>query len=351
MKKIKSLLMLLIAFFLFPFMVYAENANVTIEDVTRDSKTQGVEVTTEPQITGLNINFGLEFSEVGDKVVYKAVFNNQDNEDYSLTLPSGKEGEYVTYSYAFEDGNNVLKAKSKKTLVITIEYKKEVPDSALENGKYVEANQVKVTLADSEGKPVGNNPKTGQSLLLIGLLALVIVGSSYVVYKNNKSTKSLALLVAFGLLIVPMTIYALKELNITVNTSVSVAKWKEFCVINYQSDVAENPYRYYSYKTGTTFSNYLRRAVPVDSALPGDYVIPRPSSGEDLLTPDAEYATEAGDTCGINVVNYVEKSHLGDATLNGTFQNGNSIILDADQGCYFLKYTHCIENDDQNPTG
>lgn len=340
MKKIKSLFMLLAIFFLFPFMVNAEEANVTIESVVLDesASTQGV-VTSEPQVTGLSIDFGLEFSNVGDKVVYRAIFNNNDTEDYALTLPEAKDGEYVTYQYAFEDGNNVLMAKSKKTLVITIEYKNEVPDDVLDanNGKYRDANRVQLTLVNNEGKvtSAGTNPKTGQSLLIIGLLAIAIIVSSYVVYKNNKSAKNLVLLVAAGLFIIPMTIYALKELSITINSSVGIAKEREFCVINLQSGPAT--YDSYTYRTGTTLGEYLK----------GHSVVA--SMGDNKLNPNRDFVTSLDDnTCGTNVAYYIEKSHLGDADNSEykVMQNGESVILDSEHVCYFLTYNYCNESPD-----
>jgi len=356
-KKIKMFLLFIATFFFVPFMVRAEDANVTINKVSLESKTDGVEITAEPQINGLEINFGLEFSEVGDKVVYKADFINKDNEDYELKLPDSKADGYVTYTYQFSDNSNILKANSNKSLVITVEYKTEVPDSALQGGKYTENNQVKITLLNDNGTV---NPKTGQSVLFVFVIGLLLIGTAIVVFRNHKSSKTFALLLAMGVMFLPLSIYALKQLSITVNTKVEIAKIKNFCVLNYAVQPNEPGAQAvdraailkmvgsagnantisYSYKTGETFLDYIERNSQFVS-----------STGDSLDSTFDFVSNREEDVCNHNIIIFYTNEELdtmfsSSNTVNngsepGTFQGGSDLILDESQGCYYINKYVC----------
>ena len=275
MKKIKYFMLIFSVLFLLPMMVHAaDTANVSIKKVSLVDQVGDINITQEPKATGLNIDFGVEFKDVGDKVIYKAEIENKDNEDYLLRLPKSKEDGYVTYQYKFGDNSEILKANSTKELVITIEYKEEVPDNALENGRYKESNRVVLTLANDDGTSavVPANPKTGQSIAFIIIIGFVVLGSSFVVFKNHKSAKNFVFLLAVGAFLLPISIYAIKELTITVNSSVEIARTAEFCVIsqsgnsgsipslmaasNSQPDSDQN-FSYYKYNVGMTFADYF----------------------------------------------------------------------------------------------
>ena len=358
MKKMKMLMILIMSVFFLPFMVSAEGANVSIEKISLDEEATTNEnlVITEPVVNGLSIDFGLSFSEVGDKVVYKVDFVNKDSEDYELKFPAAGDG-YVTYQYEFSDHSNVLKANSSKSLMITIEYKKEVPDNLLRDGKYTENNQINLALLNNEAKTV--NPKTGQSLLFVVLIAVILIGSAIVVFKNHKSSKTLALLLAVGLMILPLSIYALKQLNVTINSHVEIVKVKEFCVLNYSAvgdvsgsiapksltdgslalkmvgNVGNMNTLSYTYKTNETFLDYITRN--------SKFV----SSTGDALNPEYDFVTNSEeDSCNHNIVIFytneeLETMYSGNGESTGTFQNGDAIILDESQGCYFISKNAC----------
>ncbi len=358
MKKIKIVLFVIAVLFLFPFMVHAKDANVIIDKVTLESKTDGVEIIEEPTIDGLVIDFGLEFSEVGDKVVYKADFINKDQEDYELKLPEAKSDGYVIYSYQFQDNSSILKANSSKSLIITVEYKDEVPDSALQNGKYSEKNQVKLTLLTDDKEVEVVNPKTGQSILFIAFVSAILLGSAYVIFKNHKNSKTIGLLFLVGIMALPFSIYALKQLSVTINTRIEIAKIKDFCVLDYSTPISDpghdsidrvailkmvgnggnsNTFSY-TFKTGDTILDYMKKnenfVSTFGSPLNPNYVFIR--------------GDEQGPLCEYNVVIFysneeLEEMYSGNQTSTnpGTFQNGDSIIQDSSIGCYFIASDSC----------
>lgn len=345
MKKIKYFMLMFSVLFLLPMMVHAaDTANVSIKDVSLVDQVGDINITQEPKATGLNIDFGVEFKDVGDKVIYKAIIENKDNEDYLLRLPKSKENGYVTYQYKFGDNSEILKAKSTKELVITIEYKEEVPDSALENGRYKESNRVVLTLANDGGDVVPANPKTGQSIAFIIIIAMVVLGSAFVVFKNHKSAKNFVFLLAVGAFLLPISIYAIKELTITVNSSVEIARVKEFCVLNdindnngddeggdvllREAEVDENQSGdfYFEYTPGSTFRDYFNSNSGLLQSV---------TSTGTPLSLDAGFAKSYLDEYSMNVMVFYTPEQLEEDD-SSDYQDLDSVIRDKSEGCYFI---------------
>ena len=339
MKKIKYFMLIFSVLFLLPMMVHAaDTANVSIKKVSLVDQVGDINITQEPKATGLNIDFGVEFKDVGDKVIYKAEIENKDNEDYLLRLPKSKEDGYVTYQYKFGDNSEILKANSTKELVITIEYKEEVPDNALENGRYKESNRVVLTLANDDGTSavVPANPKTGQSIAFIIIIGFVVLGSSFVVFKNHKSAKNFVFLLAVGAFLLPISIYAIKELTITVNSSVEIARTKEFCVAKmarfgstgssgiYSSSPSDSYSQSYEYYVGMTFGDYF------DSDLFRNSLFAT-SNGYDLDF-DVDFARNDDEyDDGFNSIMF-----FASEDLEGSYQGLDSKIKDSSEGCYTI---------------
>lgn len=346
MKRLKGLLFIGIAFFfLFPFFVNAKDANVIVDSVTHVSDQEvldGVNIVTEPIIDGLNISFGLEFTKVGGKVVYKVLIKNQDSEDYQLKLPESVDG-YVSYQYQFDDNSDVLKKNTSKTLFITINYKEEVPDASLVNGKYLENKNFSLTLLDNSGNVVNlknGNPKTGQSLLLLIIITFFIIISAYCVFRYQRNVKSFIFLLTVGLMILPISILAMKSVNISINSDVEVAKIKNFCYLDYVSGVANNKNTSLEMKTGSTMKELFKSHSESTIA-----------TVENELLDGAEFVTsETDDNCGKNVIIFYTNSQLetmfggSSDEVFGEFANWDSIVKDSDQGCYFISRHICSED-------
>ena len=268
MKKLKSLLVILAVFFMAPLITNAESANVVIDGVTLENASEGAIENSAPTFNGLDLNFDVKFTNVGDSVVYKVNVTNKDQEDYTLSNSKVMDGEYIEYEFSFEDSTNILKANSSKVMKVRIKYAKAVPESALTNGKYTKASNVKISFNDKAGNavPASANPKTGNSMLLIlMLLAIVIAGVSLVLFRNKKGVKTLSLLVALGLFAVPTTIFAIKALTINVNANIEVSNLPKFCIFDFRGydqdnasiDNLSNYYLEADYIDGMTFEQYL----------------------------------------------------------------------------------------------
>ena len=214
MKKIISIFIVLLITILFIPNVNA--ASVSISNIKLDSKSNDTIELTKPTSSGLNINFDLSFSNVGDFAKYEVEVDNPTNSEYVINTKNNfSNSDYLEYSYEFKDKTNRIKAKSKTTLYITIKYKNEVPDDKLTDGKFVENNTMALNLLGN------NNPKTNNNLIL--LLLILLIAISITIFIKNKKIKNI-FIILIALSLVPTSIFALEELKINVVTKVTIEK-------------------------------------------------------------------------------------------------------------------------------
>ena len=232
MKIRKLLLVFIISIMFMPFVVNAEtceNDKISIESIETKSISDNAVEKNDPTINGMGVKLDLEMSEVGDKVEYEMTIKNDSNTDYKLDKNSLKiESDYIDYTFETKDKTNIVKAKSSSEAVLTVQYKNEVPEELLENGSYNDNKTFNIGMNDGKNsitETVNNiitNPKTGQSLLFIMCLVLMVIVISLVVLKKNKKIGTLVLLL--GLLSLPFSVYALCSINLKVESNIAVKK-------------------------------------------------------------------------------------------------------------------------------
>ena len=219
-KHIKYLIPIFImALFLWVPNVFAAE-NITIESATLTDKSDSVSEISEPTLNGLNIGFDLSFSQVNDYAKYKVVINNPTSEDYEIS--KNKEfssSDYLTYTYTFDGESNVVKAKEKLTIYITITYKTAVPSDKLTDRKYIETNAMAINLSN-ETETI-TNPKTGDNLIIIISILLISIVLSLILYKTTKNKKYLNVMI-LSLILIPVGAYALEKLQINVTTKITI---------------------------------------------------------------------------------------------------------------------------------
>ncbi len=272
MKKIKYLLIVLLSIFIIP--VHAAD-DVSIESVDVLERSNNTEVVNPATFNGLEIKFDIKFVEKNDYIKYKVVVSNNSNKDYKISDTSKfNSSKYIKYDYSFNEGKNTVKAKTKQTMYITITFvDDQIPDS-LKNadGTFTETKNMVVNLA--RGNMFTSNPQTSSTIiaLLVALTLIVCTTSIIGIKRKNKVT---AMLLVFGIsvLSLPLTIMAIEEIQIKVNSTVTINPNIEFCVYdvgltrdymplqrrtdakNVQGGMDEIPYNYYKqyayvYKVG-----------------------------------------------------------------------------------------------------
>ncbi len=235
MKKI-----LLFIFLLFiPFMVKAQD--VVIKEVTLVDSSNTVEADEHQPFEGLNINFNLKFTSLEEYAKYKVVIKNDTKKDYEIdTETKFSEGGYVKYEFTYE-GKDIVKSKEEKEFYITITYNKEVPYEEFEDGKYTEKNSMAINLSEGEASSSEKNPYTASLPYVVILLAIVALILFVIAYRKKQALMFLIVL----LFIMPIVLYALEKLSITLNTTIIIENDCKYKLVtklgsfSYNKDVKE----------------------------------------------------------------------------------------------------------------
>ena len=227
----KGLLWILVGVLLIvPFITVKASANVQISKVELVESSDGTVINAEPTASGLNLNFNITFGSVNDYAKYSVTIKNNDGEDYKISNTEPTVSDYMKYEFVFEDDSNIIKANSEKKLNIVITYKQEVPQEELVDGKYTEINNVDVKLVNAITNEEINNPNTSDNILLYINLLLVSVILCGVAIKSKKVRKSVAV-ITLMLVALPLSVKALEEITIKLNTAVEISKERELCLV------------------------------------------------------------------------------------------------------------------------
>ncbi len=266
MKQKKIFLIVLLCLFFLPFIVNAEECDITKITIT-SMEQKGIEGNTEeveePTFNDRSINFNLKMFEVGDAITYDMTIKNDSDEDYMIDEETFKtDSEYIVYTLKTNDGDNVVKARSSKNVILSVEYKKEVDNSLLTNNKFDASNSLKLSLNTSEKEgPLDvittdniketKNPLTGNRsirlIFLILLISLIIISLTY--YNKKKYNKYIMLLLFLALI---PTVYAICKCDIEVESTIEIEKIPSLfneiknlskedntCVIKYEGNVTD----------------------------------------------------------------------------------------------------------------
>ena len=213
MRKLKNLIFVFIVM-MFVSIINVDAAGVSVKSVKLvDSNGSATELS-DPVPNGLDIKFDLSFSNVGDTATYEVVLNNTTNKEYEInTDKQFSRSNYISYSYELKDKTNRVKAKSEVTLYITIKYENPVPTSSLLDGKYVENNTMGINLLNEDNPSTFNN-----ALFIILMLFMLLMATLIFKYTKNKGL----FIIMLSLLLVPITVFALEKLKLTVSTKITI---------------------------------------------------------------------------------------------------------------------------------
>ena len=191
--------------------------NVKIKSVELIDKSINTTETGKATFNGLEMNFNLNFSDVGDYAKYKVTVENKESKDYKVLIDSNfGNSKYITYDYVKTDN---LKANSDSEFYVTVLYKNEVDESSFSDGKYIEKNSAVLKLDDgSISNPLTSN---NEAVLIIGLLIITV--GLFVLFKG-KINKNISFIVLFITLSIPLIVNAIDSLKITVNSNITIEK-------------------------------------------------------------------------------------------------------------------------------
>ena len=314
MKKILALLFLLFI----PFMV---NAEVKIKEAVLVDNTEGLEVEKNPHFEGLELDIDMKLAEVGEYAKYKLTIENDTKKDYEIDMGEAfSTKEYIKYEFSFvDDDSAVLKSTESKDIYVTVSYNKEVPENEFVNGVYNDDNVMTINLSTEEDEQV--NPSTKTGYIIFGVAIILVISVAVILLSKHKLNKVMVLIIATAI-IVPMSIFALEKITITIKAKIQIVYNKpKFCVgiYDYNTETIGN-YQYYDYAKGSTWGQYL------DSNFNNNYF--KNYFDEYIL----KFENNNG-PCG-GYVTYGENARDGKA-------KSADKIIDSKTGCYYIFVPVC----------
>ena len=137
MKRIISLLVITILFI--PVVVNAAQCDTTkvyIDSIGIENTNGNVIELEDATAQDKKVNLNLRMSTKDDEILYKVVLKNDSEDDYEINKNSIKlNSDYIEYSLE-SNNNNIVKAKSSRTIYLRVKYKTEVDPSKFVNGEY-----------------------------------------------------------------------------------------------------------------------------------------------------------------------------------------------------------------------
>lgn len=265
MKKIKSILLILLLMIFIPCLVNAETCEpdkVTISSITINDKTDNVTEKKEPVISGRTLGLDLKMGEVGDTIEYKMVVKNDSKEDYELDKTSlSASSDYIDYTFDTKDNSNIVKAGEVKEVLLRVQYKNEVSSDSFVDGVYHDSKNLQVNLSTNNENNILDtikNPKTGvQVYLLILLISITICTTIYIILKKKKTAKLMILIIGVTV-IIPISTYAICKCDIKINSSVEIIREEAYFKIReHKCERSWEQEATYIYRKGMTFNDYI----------------------------------------------------------------------------------------------
>ncbi|MBQ6477492.1 MAG: hypothetical protein IJI43_03565 [Bacilli bacterium] len=318
----KKILLILIILFL-PVLVKAETCNtdgIKIKNVSLVDKADGVEEISKPTFKNLEADIDVKFTKVGDGITYRMTVVNDSNREFILAK-SGAQSDYIDYRYSYEDNASVIAPKSEKQVDLTIAYRKAIPDELFEEG-YTESKKIDLALSN-DGKETIDNPKTNSIIVMLLIMVFIVVVLLIIRVNAGKSLVSIIIL----MLMLPMTIYALCEVNITTNTKITIGKADlEFCYVKTDSNGNFGEKMYFKYSEGMKWEEFLQSDYNINSDTRFDYYFSaRNNAADATYTSPSMFGDNEYFDCTTNEC----RSDHSTNVLNQNFS-----IQDRNSGCY-----------------
>lgn len=280
----KIILPLILFLMIMPFMVNAETCDydkISIDSITIKEKVGNATEIEQPVIEEKKIKVNLKMMEVNDSIEYKLVIKNDSNEDYELDKNSfDANSDYMEYTLKSNDENLVVKAGKTKEVYLKVQYKNEVPEIFFKDGKFNDNKSYVLNLSNGQTIAIPDtikNPKTGDRLIMLILICILCVGiTMYVVLSKKKINKFMVLLLTL-MITIPVSVYALCKIEITVESNVTIERGLEVAyLLNGEKVLFEDNEKDY-FKTsftecetiyiGETKYNYCSEMIKKDTTL------------------------------------------------------------------------------------
>ena len=223
MKKI--LYSLLLILFIFPFVVFAEN-KVEIKSIELVSKSDTTTIVEDATTDGEKININVEFLNVDDYALYKIIVKNPNNVGlYINDNIFNSTDDHIFYQFTYDNDSNYIKSGEEKVVNIRVSYNKVVDKALFRSAKYDASNSSILLLSDQMIKVPDTLKNLGivSIVIILGINIAICIGI-YALYKDRKNVNLVVLILLSLLFLIPKQTNALLEVDIPINSTISILK-------------------------------------------------------------------------------------------------------------------------------
>ena len=221
-------LFLFLTIVLLPLTVNAEVCDldkIIISSISLEEKADSVEEVSEATITKNNINLNVSMTSVGDNIKYKMIIKNLSSNDYILAK-NKVSSNYIDYDILTIDGSNIIKANSNTQVYFIAKYTHMISEEQFESGKYNDNKLITIQLSDRNTNKL-SNPNTRANLFILLIVFLIICSILIYGLLLKKKYKKMSSVIIFALMLIPLSVYALCDFEINIESNISITKDKE----------------------------------------------------------------------------------------------------------------------------
>lgn len=317
-------LIIFLMLLLFPFITNAEENDIKIKNIELVEKSEKVVELENAKFEGLEVWLNLKFFELNDSAKYKLVIENTSDKEYKINN-NGEiftEEKYISYTFEFEDTDEIFEPGSERTMYIIVKYETEVADSDYVENVYVNDNYMNFSFDINEEKQEiiletnqdsTPNPNTEVNSILIAAFILIV---SFIILVFSFKRKNLFFGIVLIMLLIPVISKALELYKIHITVYIEIEK--ENNLGTFQLTCVSD--EYFTFEKGMTFSEWFESDYSLDSGF------------------EFRYWSDGFSFSGANGPAYIEEPEVDD--LNTTeIIDGTSYI------CYDLPVAECVAPD------
>ncbi len=243
----KLLLFLLLIVPVFVTAKTCDNSQIYISSITADNQELEVKPATTNDKTA---NINLKMTNLGDTIKYKIIIENKSNDDYDLDNSINIKSNYIDYSIKSEDNSKTIKAKTSKTLILKVEYKKQIPENLFNNGKYNVNKNISFNILPQKNE-ININPSTGsKSMIIVIILLILLLEGALIIAKRGKAIK-LSILLIGTILLIPISINAICKTQIKISSNIVI---DDIATFNVEDDGTITTMKF---RKGMTWADFL----------------------------------------------------------------------------------------------
>lgn len=260
-------LIIFLMLLLFPFITNAEENDIKIKNIELVEKSEKVVELENAKFEGLEVWLNLKFFELNDSAKYKLVIENTSDKEYKLNSTGDvfTKEKYISYTFDFEDTEEIFKPGTEKVMYVIVKYETEVADGDYVENIYTNDNYMNFSFDVNEkeqeivldtDKDSTPNPNTEVNSILIAAFILII---SFIILVVSFKRKNLFFGIALIMLLIPVISKALELYKIHINVYVEIER-KEIGTFGLCSRDSE-----YQFEVGMTLGEWLDSEYNVDS--------------------------------------------------------------------------------------